>query len=329
MRAPVWQKKAFSPFVPQRGIALFMVIWILAILMVIVLSFSYMSRAETDAALSFRNLSEHKLLAEAGVERGLMEIIYRKHNPETIDTDDEAWKMDGRAYEMETDNGNYTIRIIDESGKVDINKTSALILKDMLFDFGLDEEEVDTIVDSILDWRDADDLYRLHGAESDYYLSLPEPYEAKNANFESVEELILVKGITPELLYGSEEQRGIIDFLTVNSRTGKININAAPREVLVGIPGMTPETADVIVEYRKDEKIRNARDLLGQDYSLFRRYITTGDSNIYTIDAVGFKKTERTGYALRATVSMIGMNSYKYLYYKSPLENRYGRELDA
>jgi general secretion pathway protein K len=71
-----------------------------------------------------------------------------------------------------------------------------------LTNLGVEGEARDIIVDSILDWRDADDFYRIHGAENDYYQSLKEPYRCKNGNFDSIEELLLVRGITPALFYG-------------------------------------------------------------------------------------------------------------------------------
>jgi general secretion pathway protein K len=116
-----------------------------------------------------------------------------------------------------TENGYYTIGITNEAGKVDINTTSELILRNLLLNLGLDLDKADIIVDSVMDWKDPDDLHRLHGAEDDYYISLPNPYKTKNANFETLEELLLVKGMTPEILL-DEGKKGIIDFLTVNSR---------------------------------------------------------------------------------------------------------------
>ncbi|WP_235935133.1 type II secretion system protein GspK [Candidatus Laterigemmans baculatus] len=66
--------------------------------------------------------------------------------------------------------------------------------------------------DCILDYLDADDEPREFGAESEYYLSLPSPYDAKNGPLDSVEELLLVKGVTPWLLFGADANRnGVID----------------------------------------------------------------------------------------------------------------------
>src|SRR5690606_26886384 len=68
------------------------------------------------------------------------------------------------------------------------------------------------VADAILDWLDDDDDQRDFGAEYDYYNSLPTPYNPKNGAIDSVEELLLVRGVTPELLFGADTNRnGIID----------------------------------------------------------------------------------------------------------------------
>ena len=155
------------------------------------------------------------------------------------------------------------IGLVNEGGKVDINATSELILKNLLLNLGVPLEDADIIVDSVMDWKDPDDLHRVHGAESDYYTSLPTPYKAKNANFDTLEELLLVKGISPEILYGTGGKKGLIDFLTVNSKMAQININAAPKEVLQAIPGITPELADTIVSLRETQEILDLKGILG------------------------------------------------------------------
>ena len=221
---------AGTSFGTQRGIALLMVLWVLTILTVIVFSFSYMARTEAYATVSFRQTIEKKFLAEAGIERGIAELFYlnANKNATTVVEGSEVWRTDGRPYKILADNGYYTIGIVNEAGKVDINTTPELILKTLLINLGVDLEHADIIVDSVMDWKDSDNLHRLHGAEDDYYMSLPNPYKAKNAGFETLEELLLVRGVTPEILYGTKGKRGLIDFLTVNSKMTKININAAP-----------------------------------------------------------------------------------------------------
>ncbi len=209
--------------------------------------------------MAFKSGTEKKFFAEAGLERGIMEIFYRQfYREQTVDIEGrEIWKTDDTPYQGQIGDGLYTVRITNEQGKVDINTASEVVLKNLFINLGVQAEEADTIVDSIMDWKDPDDLHRLHGAESDYYMSLPNPYKAKDADFETLEELLLVKGMTSEILYGTNEKKGAIDFLTINSGQGEIDINSAPKEVLMSIPGITPGLADAIIDKRKDVEINN------------------------------------------------------------------------
>ncbi|MCH7988250.1 MAG: general secretion pathway protein GspK [Planctomycetes bacterium] len=78
----------------------------------------------------------------------------------------------------------------------------------LMFLPGMTEE----IADAILDFIDEDDEAREYGSESDYYAGLDPPYEAKNAPLESLDELLLVNGVTPELMFGIDINRnGLID----------------------------------------------------------------------------------------------------------------------
>ncbi len=311
----------------SRGIALIMVLWVLAVLMVIVLSFSYLSRTESLAAVSFRQGVEKKFLAEAGIERAVMEIIYRKTNPNVqIDAEGvETWRVDGTPYTVTTGSDHYTVAITDESGKININTlndTSVIILKNLLLNMGVEGPQADTIADSILDWKDPDDLVRLNGAESDYYMSLPNPYKAKNANFDTLEELLLVKGMTPAILYGDGKRKGIIELLTVNSPTSQINVGAAPREVLMAIPGMTEDVVNSIMDARENPTADYAtaiQGLTGVVQAPYNQFITQAAAgSVFSIESSGFKGDAKGGYTIKATVILEGDNTFKYKYYKSP-----------
>jgi len=132
-----------------------------------------------------------------------------------------------------------------EAGKININQVSDTTLRKILTNLVLREEEKrDIVVDSILDWRDPDDFYRLNGAEDDHYQSLKDPYHCKNANLDSIEELLLVRGVTAELFYGekkgdepeSAEERvepvGLKDIFSIYSMGEQIDLNSAAWPVL-------------------------------------------------------------------------------------------------
>ncbi|TAN42733.1 MAG: hypothetical protein EPN25_02370 [Nitrospirae bacterium] len=305
----------------DQGIALLLVLWVLMVLMVMALSFTYLTRTEALGALSFRQTVERKFLAEAGIERAVMEILYRRLNQgaKVIQEDREVWRTDGTPYRTETGTGHYSVRIIDEGGKVDINRTPDVILRNLLHNRGLKQEDADMIVDAIMDWRDADDLHRINGAESDYYMSLPNPYKARNADFETLEELLLVKGVTAELLYGGAGTKGLIDLLTINSRTGKVNLNSAPREVLMAVPGMSAEDADAILANRDAQPPLNVTALIGKNYTVLAPFVDLADSTAFSIESSGHRPADKTGYAIRATIALEQNGKFRYLYYKSPV----------
>tara|TARA_B100000700_G_scaffold19583_2_gene19138 strand:- start:3310 stop:4959 length:1650 start_codon:yes stop_codon:yes gene_type:complete len=109
----------------------------------------------------------------------------------------------------------YRYGLEDESSRLNLN---ALVIADTYADNGgremlmaLPGMTVD-IADAIMDWIDDDDETREFGAEFDYYQSLGSPYEPNNGPFNTVEELLLVRGVTPEMLYGADINRnGQID----------------------------------------------------------------------------------------------------------------------
>jgi general secretion pathway protein K len=311
----------------QRGIALLMVLWVLTILMVIVFSFSYLVRTETFSSRAFKEGWENKFLAEAGIERAIMELFYRKQNPQNLgEEEQESWRIDGTEQVGALGGGYYRVRLADESGKIDLNLAPELILRNLLTSLNLPGEDkdllVNTIVDSILDWKDADDFHRLNGAESDYYQSLPHPYKAKNGNFDTVEELILVKGVTAEILYGNDQKPGLVDFLTVQAKTNKINLNAASKPVLMALPGMTSEIAEAVIAYRQDKEILSLQEiaaLLGEAQAQLTPYVTVTAGNTFTIESRGYKNSGQAGYGIQAKVTLEGNNQYRYLSYKNPV----------
>ena len=187
------------------------VVWIITLLSVIVLSFAAMAKTDTYATMGFKESMEQKYLAGAGIERAIVELLHaRVLKMQNAAETTVMIKTDRTAYTRELGTGSYTFRVTDESGKIDINALTdktGILLNNLLRNFGSSEEEANTIVDSILDWKDTDDAHRLHGAENNYYMSLPAPYRARNAGFETLEELILVKGMTRDVLYGDETRK--------------------------------------------------------------------------------------------------------------------------
>ena len=145
--------------------------------------------------------------------------------------------------------------MIDEGGKISLNRADEALLRKVFETLGLKADEQEEITDAIIDWRDSDDLHRLHGAEDEYYMKLPEPYHAKNGPFDSVDELLQVRGITRELFYGQRD-RGfgssdtppipLRDVFSVFNRSANINVRTAPVAVLRVVLGGDEDAVEEI-----------------------------------------------------------------------------------
>lgn len=313
----------------QKGIALLMVLWVITMLMTLVISFSFLTRTEAHSTIFFKEGTQKRFLAEAGMERAIMEIYHRQtFRTQTVVVEgNEVVRIDGRPYSGEMAPGRYDFRLLSESGKIDINKmtdVTGIVLKNLLVNTGIPEAAAAVIVDSILDWTDKDNLRRLNGAEDEYYLSLSFPYRAKNGPFDAVEELLLVKGMSADILFGNSERKGIIHYLTIYGTSSKININAAPRELLMALPGLTEDTLKRIVDQREAGEFKTVQDIqaiTGLNFPTLAQYIDMSETNVYTIESVGFYGDSKQGYGIRAVVSVPGTLP-RYFYYKTPSEMR-------
>ncbi len=128
------------------------------------------------------------------------------------------------------------------------------------------------VVDSIMDWRDPDDLHRTSGAEDEYYRSLTPPYTAKNGPFDTVEDLLWVRGMTAELFYGygdaggnrgeNAQRIGLREIFTVDSPIDRVNLRTASADVIHALTGIPLEKTRRFVEERKKLSDKTLADLL-------------------------------------------------------------------
>src|SRR5215467_1921918 len=200
------QSRTDSP--NERGVALLIVVWIFIFLFVVAFNFSSTVREEGDAAHRFSEDTQGYYLALAGFQRGLYEYLTQpptgaapqQNQPQQANP---VGFFDGSWREDDLGSGISRVRLIDEGGKININRADENLLRRVFTNLGVEEPRRSILVDSILDWIDADDLHRQNGAENDYYLSLSPPYTARNGPLDTVEDLLWVRGMTPELFFGS------------------------------------------------------------------------------------------------------------------------------
>jgi len=309
----------------QSGVALFMVTWILALLMVIVGQFGYSMRTEVNATRQYKEAAEAYYIAEAGVSRAIVEILKQLAiGLETDEADaasseeggDAPWRVNVPLPEVPFDEGRYRVYIDNESGRVNINSAERGLLQMLVDHFDLSEAEKDTIVDSILDWRDSDELHRLNGAESDYYQSLPRPYHSKNGPFDTVSELLLVRGVTPAIYYNGLQEmvtvamgdapltgRLTLDNALRQTAGGAVNINAARPAMLAALPNMTEDAVKEVLAFRERSDFRSLDEVAtllgGGIFEAIAPFITLQMSPYYIIHTEG----RLTGSPVRQLVS--------------------------
>jgi general secretion pathway protein K len=253
----------------ERGVALIIVLWIFIFLSVVAFEFSAATREEASAALRFDDETQGYYLAVAGFERGLYDFLNQQNSPTLAQKND---LFDDRWREQELGDGRFRVKLVDESGKININRVNEDTLRRVFANLGIDDTRRDILVDSIMDWRDADDLHRVNGAESDYYMSLTPAYTAKNGPLDSVEDLLWIRGVTNELFFGvsdatdpTAQQSGIIalrDIFTVDSPIDRVNLRTASAEVIHALMGISLEKARAFVEERRKLSEKTLTDLL-------------------------------------------------------------------
>lgn len=217
----------------ERGFALLVVMWICLVLIALGAEFAQGMRDNATATLNFADETQSYYLATAAANRTFYQALRARDEATFGATLEELGEdvvplvqTDGEWHREEMWGAPVWVRVTDEGGKISLNASQENLLRLVFTNLGLDVDAAAALSDSVLDWIDQDDEHRMNGAESDYYLGLPRPYVAKNTPFDSLEELLLVKGVTPELFYGHNEQYpiGLIDVFTVYNRYGTVNV---------------------------------------------------------------------------------------------------------
>ena len=270
---------------PPRGIALIIVMMVIVVLGVLAAGFAFSMKVEMKLAKNVDSESDLEWLGRSGVEYARWILAQQLNCPnEPYDSLDQTWaggpgtacSTNGPLADVQREvhlgNGSFTWKIIDLERKVNINFANRQMIQQALDSMGVDRFDVDTVLDSIDDWRDPDSNPHVNGAESDYYLNLPRPYMAKDGPFDDLSELLLVRGITPEIYWGpggANRSRqtgrsapvlgagsldttfayGLVDLFNTLGRL-QININTASVGVLQLLPGIDRNLAEGIIKLR-------------------------------------------------------------------------------
>jgi type II secretory pathway component PulK len=242
----------------EHGFALVAVLLVLAVLGIVGAEFAFSMRLEASAVRAYKDAMLGSHLAEAAVEQAKREIVadYRfvgfKDDLVTFYAADGTEIPRLPRQKVPLGSGTFSYTITDEQSRLNVNTATPDRLDRLLLCREIDKSVRDVIVDSVQDWRDANEEHRLNGAESeDTYLKLEVPYRSHNRNLDSVRELLQVKGVTPALLYGTPDKPGLAADLTVKTAQGRPNINTVGWNVFCALGGAQAEFG-TIEQLRRD-----------------------------------------------------------------------------
>ena len=276
-------------------------LWCLALLSVVVIGLLHSARMDLNVVKNHGDRIQARYLALAGVEKAKAllyhDMLKRRgaalnHTGQLYDDPREFRDVafgrgSFRVIRPMPENGEMIYGISDEESRLNLNVATPENLTKLT---GMTPD----VIAAILDWRDGNNAVTPNGAEADYYASLQPPYLPRNGPFQTTRELLMVRGVSRQLLLGDDlEQNGLLEpdgngepplsrdrgvlrdpgwaaLLTVNSAVNnqsasgknRVDIQTATEGSLTSIKGITPQIAKAIIATRDQNKFESIAGLL-------------------------------------------------------------------
>jgi len=286
----------------QNGIALIITLLALAIITAMVVEFVYGVYTGTNNLYNWRDSQRLSLMAKSGIN---VTAKYLKTIPKDKFTEPVELPVENPFEDFQ---GTITVRIEDENGKFPINAIvpdNQVVKKvdndspynvfiRLLRELSLDEK----IADRVVDWIDKDTIAEVDNSEEN----------AKNDELLSVDELLLIKGIS------KEDYKKLLPYITVSGTRSlpQININSAEKPVLKALFNVkADDLADRIITLRKSNPFSNTGDLMNRIGNINITSMVTFESNIFFISS-----TASSGGVKRIIETVFDTNSKKIKYWK-------------
>lgn len=306
----------------EKGFALVIALVVTTLLVALLVEFVNEVYVDTSHSHNFVAAQQASLLAESGAQGG-MELLKQSNLMKGADKGKytsplELW---GQPRSFEVDNGTVSIVIEEESGKIDLNSATSLTGTPPLFSHNALLRLFDNLklsrdlYEALADWVDTDETPRPNGAEANYYRTLKPPHLVHNNWLDSVEELALIRGFTPEVV--AKLRPFVTVYGSANGIPAKININTAPKEVLASLHDdmMKGGKVEEVLEYRKTKVIKNLPDVFGNSSLTNELALNVNCAgSIYRIHAEG--KVGETVSIVEAVVTDVDTLNPRVLYWR-------------
>jgi general secretion pathway protein K len=294
------RNRSDKKFGQKQGFVLITLLWVLAALSLLALNLASTVRAEMSMARAAEESEKAYFYARGALEAVVYQMVYpeldkagQKKLPPYADGMSHYWMHSPEIY--------CHVAVLDEAGKLDLNFAKEPALERLLGNIGVDPRLSALLAKSIMKWR---------GQEN-----FPGAVTEKPRQFGSVEELLLVKGMTRDILYGGPRRspngtvglgRGLAEYVTVYTGTPLININYAEPEAIAALPGMDMQIANSIMHAREKSAIKSMSDLSqripasipGESVPL----LSSSLSGTYSLVATAFLNNSKVHRSVKAVV---------------------------
>ena len=273
----------------KRGGVLLAVLWLSAALAAIAFSLANTVRGETERASTAVDGLRSYYLATAALQRGILYMDWGRRNPSNP-----RFKPPGTFYAFQFPTGQAVVEIIPETAKFNLNSSRPEDLFRLLLNLGAEPGRAQTIVAAIVEWRGGAGNSPFGGLSR----AVLRPMGPQHTHFVEVEELLAVRGMTPDIFYGTWEhapegaaqrlyqRMGLRDCVSIFGATDQFDVNTAAPAVLATL-GVPPETVIALVQHRRTRAFLTQADLApfaqsaGPGYARLR----IGGNSIFTLRA--------------------------------------------
>ncbi len=230
--------------VRRRGVAMLAALWMVVMIATVAMQFSLAARERRALGLNASDRARDRAALQGALAVSIARLEYDLRTRTTNSAaaslrSTDPWIDADSIYSGEVELGGVAVNVeVDDLGATrNVNQMSEVELR-TLFSFVLgDYTRADALAQSIMDWRDIDDLARVAGGEQAEYLRDSRLVLPSNAPFRRVHDLVHVAGMT------ANDLERVSPYLSAFAFTARVNVNTAPEAVLRSLPGMT----DVVI----------------------------------------------------------------------------------
>ena len=281
-----------------------LVLWLLAALSAIALAVASNVRGETQRSSTGVDDAKSYFVARGAIDRAALHMLWGQ----------DFFRYGTPSMDLPFPDAQARVEIIPEASKLSLNGAPPEELERLLIALGVADDRATEIAEAIIDWRTPPSPTHPSAFDA-FYLEQSPSFLPRHASFQENEELLLVKGVTPDLYYGASldnSRAGLRDCISAYATGGAVDINTARAETLVAI-GLSPEDAATIVTERAQHPVADYRELGNVQQSLgpAGARLRLGGSTMYTLRATArMKRPDGTLSDLRRTVAALVKFNY-------------------